>query len=83
MQRLVRAIAAARGFNPEQGLPPQVQSHLEHEAANAADDYFLHALADKIEPKTVIEKLLAELYEVDGHIFDLTEGGRGPNDSLH
>src|SRR5690349_23777310 len=82
MRRLVDAVAASRGF-PERELSPKTRSELEREAASMADDYFLHALVDHKVPRTEIETLLAELYEVDGLIFEMTEGGRGPSDSLH
>jgi hypothetical protein len=83
MKRLVDAVAATRGFDPERDLSSEARSDLEREAAGMADDYFVHALVDHKAPRTEIERLLAELYEVDGLIFAMTEGGRGPSDNLH
>jgi len=83
MNHLIDAVAATRCIDLKQDLSSEARSDLEREAESMADDYFVHALVDHKAPRNEVEKLLVEVYEVDGLIFEMTEGRRGPSDSLH
>jgi hypothetical protein len=83
MTRLIEAMAAERGQGPAGALAPEARYALEAEALTAADSLPLRSAGQEAETRTAIEGLLAELYDINCLIFEMTEDGHGPNGRLH
>ena len=84
IQRLANVMAAERGRDPAEGAIPEGDVSLEGEAIAAADEFSFRTLnGETMQPSTLIETLLVEIYEIDGQIFDLLDGETPPPGEMH
>ena len=81
--RLVDELAAERGLDLSEGLPPDVRYALVHEIEVVYDKLFMRIQdGELVTPETPLEFLMAELYALDDAMHEAMEGGRGPHDTL-
>jgi hypothetical protein len=84
MSRIVEEMAAERGLDLSEGLPPDTRNVLIYEAERAYEDWFARIQDGELPtPASPVEYLLAEVYALDTKLHKAIESGRGPGDTVH
>lgn len=83
MALLVQALAVKSGFSQGKDLAPNIRRELTLEAEAAVDEFFVRIQDEFVPPTSPVETLLAEIYDLDGQIFDLMQTEPGPSGRLH